>query len=119
MVIDRAKFKKFSLDEAEEWGRKNYESWLQKLQNQYYEPQTPAEEFFRYYTQGAHKYFNNITRNHEIDTYDFSDSYFSKDMFDFSVREIESFAIPDNIVVYRYVPKALIKKCWNGADQNP
>ena len=111
-----AKFKKFTLDEAEEWGRNNFGNWLDELQNQDYEPQTPTEEFFRYYTQGAHNFFNNITRNYDIDTYDFSDSYFSKDMFDFSVREINSFAISDNIVVYRYVPNTLIKRMLEWGD---
>lgn len=38
-----AKFKKFTLDEAEEWGRNNFGNWLDELQNQDHEPQTPTE----------------------------------------------------------------------------
>ena len=108
--FNRAKFKTFTLEEAEEWGRKNYGEWLQKLQNQDYEPQTPVEELFRYYTQGTHKFFNNITRNYDINTYDFSESFFSREMFDSGIREINCHTITDDIVVYRYVSKALIKR---------
>lgn len=110
MDFKHATFRIFNIKEADEWGRKNYGNWLLKLQNQDYEPQTPAEEFFRYYTQGVHKFFNNITRNGDIDTYDFNESYFTKDMFDFGVREINCHSIPDDMVVYRYIPKTLIKK---------
>ena len=53
MNIDFKSFKMFTPDTAEAWGRKNYGSWLPMLQSQSYEPQTPAEEFFRNYTQGA------------------------------------------------------------------
>ncbi len=117
MDFNRTTFKQFTIEEAEEWGRKNYGNWLSKLQNQDYEPQTPAEEFFRYYTQGAHKFFNNITRNYDIDTYDFSEGFFSKDMFDNSICEIDCHPIPDDIVVYRYIPKTLIKVMlkWGGS----
>lgn len=103
-------YKRFTLEEASDWGRKNYGNWLLKLQNQEYLPQTPAEEFFRYYTQGAHKFFNIRTRRDEIDTYDYSDSFFKKEMFDDSIREINSRPIPDDIVVYRYIPKSLVNQ---------
>ncbi len=73
MLFKHTAFKKFTLKEAEEWGRKNYSNWLPEFQNQDYEPQTSAEEFFRYFTQGAHNFFNTITRNDDIETYDFSD----------------------------------------------
>ena len=62
MVIDYKSFKRFTPETAEVWGRENYGNWLPELQNQDYEPQTPAEEFFRYYTQGVHNFFNKITR---------------------------------------------------------
>lgn len=110
-------FKRFSLEEASDWGRKNYGNWLPELQNQDYSPQTPAEEFFRYYTQGVHMFFNNLARHDEIDTFDFSDSIFKKEMFDDSVHDINSHPIPDDIVVYRYVPKPLISCMleWGGS----
>ena len=53
MDFNRAKFRIFTLEETEEWGRKNYGNRLSKLQNQDYDPQTPAEEFFRYYSRRA------------------------------------------------------------------
>lgn len=108
MSSNHNEYKRFTLEEASDWGRKNYENWLPELQNQDYSPQTPAEEFFRHYTQGAHMFFNNLARHDEIDTYNFSDSIFKKEMFDDSIHEINSHPIPDDIVVYRYIPKPLI-----------
>lgn len=110
-------YKSFSLEEASDWGRENYGNWLTELQNQDYSPQTPAEEFFRYYTQGAHNFFNNLARYDKIDTFDFSNSFFKKEMFDDSIHEINSHPIPDDIVVYRYVPKPLISRMleWGGS----
>lgn len=116
MNFNQAKFKEFTLDEAEEWGRKNYVDWLPELQSQDYEPQTPAEEFFRYYTQGIHNFFNETTRYDETDTFYFDERYFSKEMFDDSIKEINCHPIPDDIVVYRYVPKTLIKKMLEWGD---
>ena len=60
MNIDYNSFKRFNLKSTEAWGRKNYGNWLPELQNQNYEPKTPVEEFFRYYTQGVHNFFNKI-----------------------------------------------------------
>lgn len=110
-------YKRFSLEEASDWGRKNYGNWLPELQNQDYSPQTPAEEFFRYYTQGPNNFFNRLARRDEIDTFDFSDSIFKKEMFDDSVHEINSHPVPDDIVVYRYVTKPLISCMleWGGS----
>lgn len=110
MDIDYKSFKRFTPETAEVWGRKNYGNWLPELQNQNYEPQAPAEKFFRRYTQGVHNFFNNITRNHDIDTYNFNGTGFTREMFDDSVNEINCNLIPDDIVVYRYIPKTLIKK---------
>lgn len=111
------KYKRFSLEEASDWGRKNYGNWLPELQNQDYSSQTPAEEFFRYYTQGVHMFFNNLARRDEIDAFDFSDSIFKKEMFDDSVHEINSHPVPDDMVVYRYVPKPLTSCMleWGGS----
>lgn len=109
MNANYTKYKRFTLSEAENWGRKNYLHWLPKLQNRNYIPQTPIEKFFRYYTQGASSFFNNITRFDNLDTYDFKDSFLNKKMFYDSVYEINQHPIPDNIVVYRYIPKHLIK----------
>ncbi len=110
MNIDYKSFKRFTPESAEAWGRKNYGNWLPKLQNQNYEPQTPCEKFFRYYTQGVHNFFNKVTRFDNIDTYDFSDSFFTKEMFDDGVCEIGLHPVPNDIVVYRYISKTLIKK---------
>lgn len=109
MIFDRSVFKTYTPKETEEWSRKNYGDWLLYLQNQDYEPQTPAEKFFRYYTQGVHNFFNNITRNRGIDTYDFDGTGFSRDMFYDCVYEINCHPTPDDIVVYRFIPKRLIK----------
>ena len=108
MDNDYKSFKRFTPKTAEVWGRKNYGDWLPELQNQDYEPQTPAEEFFRYYTQGVHNFFNKISRFDDINTYDFSESNFTKDMFDNGVCEIKSHPVPNDIVVYRFIPKNLV-----------
>lgn len=110
MNIDFKSFKMFTPDTAEAWGRKNYGSWLPKLQSQSHEPQTPAEKFFRCYTQGAHTIFNKITRCEDINSYDFSESIFTKETFDDGIDEIVRHLSPDNIVVYRYIPQHLIKR---------
>ena len=109
MDANYAAYKRFTIDEAEKWGRENYLNWLPKLQNRNYTPQTPIEKFFRYYTQGASSFFNNIARFDDFDTYDFKDSFFNKKMFNDSVYEINHHPIPNDIVVYRYIPKHLIK----------
>lgn len=109
MDIDYKSFKRFTPETAEVWGRKNYGNWLPELQNQDYEPQTPAEEFFRYYTQGVHNFFNKITRFDDIDSYDFSESFFTKEMFDNGVYEIGLHPVPNDIVVYRFIPKRIIE----------
>lgn len=108
MDIGFNSFKRFTPETAEDWGRKNYGNWLPELQNQDYEPRTPAEEFFRYYTQGVHIFFNKILRLYDINTYDFNESYFSREMFDNGVYEIQCHPIPNDIVVYRFIPKHLI-----------
>lgn len=117
MSSNYSKFKRFSFEEASDWGRKKYGNWLPELQNQDYSPKTPAEEFFRYYTQGSDIFFNRLARSDEIDTFNFSDSIFKKEMFDDSIHEINSHPIPDDIVVYRYVPKPLISCMleWGGS----
>lgn len=109
MDIDYKSFKRFTPETAEVWGRKNYGNWLPELQNQNYEPQVPAEKFFRHYTQGVHNFFNNITRNHDIDTYNFNGTGFTREMFDYSVYEINCHPIPNGIVVYRFIHKLLIR----------
>lgn len=109
MDIDYKSFKRFTPETAEVWGRKNYGNWLPELQNKKYEPQTPAEEFFRYYTRGAHMFYNRVSRFDNIDTFDFMGSNFTKEMFDDSLYEISCHPVPDDIVVYRYIPKRLIK----------
>lgn len=109
MDIGFKSFKRFTPETAEAWGRKNYGNWLPELQDQNYEPQAPAEKFFRYYTQGVHYFFNNIIRNHNIDTHNFNGTGFTREMFDDSVYEINSHPIPNDIVVYRFIHKHLIR----------
>lgn len=116
MVIDYKSFKRFTPETAEVWGRENYGNWLPELQNQDYEPQTPAEEFFRYYTQGVHNFFNKITRFDDIDSYDFSESFFTKEMFDNGVYEIGLHPVPNDIVVYRFIPKRIIEHMLEWGD---
>ena len=60
--MNTSSFRRFSNEEALEWGRKHYSDWLINMQNQDNKPATPLEEFFRYYTQGAHVSFNSTTR---------------------------------------------------------
>lgn len=56
-----------------------------------------------------HNVFNNIARFNDINSYDFSESYFTKEMFNDGIEEINRHPVPDNIMVYRYIPKQLIK----------
>ena len=108
MDIDYKSFKRFTPEHAEGWGRENYGNWLSELQNKEYEPQTPAERFFRYYTQGPHYFYNRIARADKKETYDFNGSGFTKEMFDDSIAEINRHLLSENIVVYRFVSKQLI-----------
>ena len=109
MNIDYKSFQRFSSESAGAWGKENYGNWLPELQNKNYEPQTSAEEFFRYYTQGVHNFFNNITRFYDIASYDFSESFLTKEMFDNGVYEIKLHPVPNDIVVYRFIPKHLVR----------
>lgn len=102
-------FKRFTVEEANEWGKKHFKTWLPRLQNQEYSPQTAVEEFFRYYTQGTGKVFNSVLRN-GIANYDFSDSFFTKSMFNDSIAEINKHKLSEDIVVYRYVSKYCLEK---------
>lgn len=108
-------YKSFSCEEAVAWGKKYYNDWMPKMQNQEYKPETPCEKFFRYYTQGVDYVFNRILRYSSIDEYDFANSGFSREMFYDSIAEINNHRLRENIVVYRYVNKALISdmKKWS------
>ncbi len=99
MNIDFKSFKMFTPDTAEAWGRRNYGNWLPDLQNQDYEPHTPAEKLIRYYTRGTHIFYNRVPRFSEIDTYDFHGPGFTRELFDDSVYEINCHPISDDIVV--------------------
>ena len=102
-------YRRFSNKEALEWGIQHYSDWMVNIQNQNTTPSTPAEQFFRSYTQGAHTFFNKIVRCDNYLTYDFSNSIFSSQMFTDSIAEIKRHKIDENIVVYRYIPRALHK----------
>lgn len=107
--MNTSSFRRFSNEEALEWGRKHYSDWLVNMQNQKNDPATPLEKFFRYYTQGAHVRYNSTTRLENYLTCDFTDSFFSRQMFIDSIAEIKNHKLSENIVVYRYIPRTLIK----------
>lgn len=121
MRFNRKIYKEFTSDEACEWGKKNYGEWLNDLQDQNYMPQTPAEKFFRYYTQGIHYSFNRILRYSDIEKYQFDEGILSKDMFTDSINEIMKMKTCENIVVYRYVPKGILQnmKKWGNILAGP
>jgi len=108
MKFDRNSFREFTDTEATEWGKEHYSDWMPELQNQDYKPQTPAEQFFRYYTQGIHTTFNRILRDTSIETYNFEDSGVSKEMFLDGIAEINKQPIAEDIMVYRYVAKDIL-----------
>ena len=110
MAFDRKSYKSFSDVEATEWGKRYYNDWLTELQNQKYMPETPCEQFFRYYTQGVDHVFNKVLRYSSIEEYDFKNSGFSKEMFYDSIAEINNHRLCENIVVYRYVSKYLLQE---------
>ena len=109
MDINRDSFKNFSPEEAKEWGIKQFRTWLPKLQNQDYQPQTPVEMFFRFYTQSNGDRLNVIPRMYGIENYDYEESDFNRDMFVDSIAEINEHRLTENIVVYRYIAKPLVK----------
>ena len=113
--LELKSYKSFSDKEATEWGKQYYSDWLPKLQNQEYDPETPSESFFRWYTQGIDYSFNNILRYSSIDEYDFNNSGFSKEMFRDSMAEINKHRLCENVVVYRYVFGELLSamKRWS------
>lgn len=110
-------YRVFTHHEAKKWGLENYGDWLVRLQNQDYQPCMDIEKFFRKYTQGIHYVFNRLLRDCSIDTYDFKDSCMSKSMFEDSILDIKDHYLKENIVVYRYVDKILLKKMktWSWA----
>ena len=106
--MNTSSFRRFSNEEALEWGRKHYSDWLINMQNQDNKPATPLEEFFRYYTQGAHVRFNSTTRRGNYLTN--TNHSFSRQMFIDSIAEIKNHKLSENIVVYRYIPRTLMRK---------
>ena len=117
MNIDLNSFRVFSPEEVGIWGKENYGDWLPQLQNQAYMPQTPAEKFFRWYTQGIHYAFNNRVRFVGVNDYNYTGSTFTKEMFLDSISEINKHRLVEDIVVYRYVENMLIKPMlkWGGS----
>lgn len=116
MLFNKDTFREFqNKEEAAEWGKAHYSDWLPKLQNQDYEPQTPAEKFFRYYTQGIHYIYNRTLRSSNIDKYDFEDSCVTKEMFIDGVAEISKRTLCENIITYRYVATDILRgmKKWS------
>ena len=117
MQINIEAFKEFTnKDEATQWGKEHYSNWMQQLQDQNYKPVTPAEQFFRYYTQGIHYLYNRILRTSSIEKYDFEDSIVTKEMFIDGINEIKKQRLSEDILVYRYVDTDILKdmKKWSG-----
>lgn len=116
MKVDKNLFREFvDKDEATEWGKEHYSDWMPQLQNQNYKPQTPAEQFFRYYTQGIHNTYNRILRYSNIEKYDFEDSGVTKEMFIDGTAEINNQFLSEDIIVHRYVDIDLLRdmKKWS------
>lgn len=116
MKVDKKLFREFvDKDEATEWGKEHYSDWMPQLQNQNYKPQTPAEQFFRYYTQGIHNTYNRILRYSSIEKYDFEDSGVTKEMFIDGTAEINNQFLSEDIIVHRYVDIDLLRdmKKWS------
>lgn len=110
------KFKCFTVDEAEKWGEQHFRTWLPQLHSQDHDPQTDLEQFFRYYTQGTGHIFNRILRN-GIESFDFSDSFFTEAMFIDSIAEIKKHKLSEDIVVFRYIQPRYIERMleWGGS----
>lgn len=116
MQFNRDAFREFeSKDEASEWGKEHYSDWMPELQNQDYKPQTPAEYFFRRYTQGSPTGYNRILRDVGVDKYNFEDSGLTKEMFLDSISEINKHPLCEDIIVHRYVDKYTLRdmKKWS------
>lgn len=116
MQFNYKSFREFTnKNEATQWGKKHYSDWMPRLQDQNYKPVTPAEQFFRYYTQGIHYIYNRILRESSVDKYDFKDSNVTKEMFIDGINEIQKQHLPEDILVYRYVDTDLLKdmKKWS------
>lgn len=117
MNFNYESFREFTdKEEAAQWGKEHYGNWMPQLQDQNYKPITPAEHFFREYTQGTHYIYNRILRDSTIDKYDFEDSTVTKEMFIEGVNEINKQHLSEDILVYRYVDSDLLKemKIWSG-----
>ena len=117
MKFNYESFREFTdKEEAAQWGKEHYGNWMPQLQDQNYKPITPAEQFFRYYTQGIHYIYNRILRGTTIDKYDFEDSPVTKEMFIDGIDEIQKQCLPEDILVYRYVDTDILKdmKKWSG-----
>lgn len=115
MQFNKDTFREFqNKEEASEWGKERYSNLLPKLQNQNYKPRTPAEIFFRRYI-GTSYIYNDILRYNDINTYDFADSNMTNDEIIEGSAEINRNLLSENILVYRYVSKELLKamKEWS------
>ena len=104
-MINKDAYRVFCADTAAEWGKKYYGNWLFEMQNQDNMPQTPAEKFFRYYTQGINHTFSRVLRSGcDIEKY-CVDSILSPEMFYDAIDEINSHPVQEDIVVFRYIDK--------------
>ncbi len=114
--MDIKSFKEFNTVTAKEWGKQHYSDWLVAMQNQTIKPETPTEQFFRYYTQGIHYVYNRVLKaGCDIDEY-CKDSFLTPEMFYGAIEEMNNNSIKDEVVVYRYLDKDLLKQMlkWSG-----
>lgn len=103
-------FKTFDNSEAKEWGTIYYGNWLIRMQDQKHLPITPQEIFFRYYTQGAHQYFNRALRNDcDIEKY-CKDTLIEPETFYAAMTEIRNNPINENVITYRFIERSHLKK---------
>lgn len=116
MTFNKETYREFTNKyKASEWGKEHYNDWLPDLQDQSYSPQTSAEKFFRYYTQGIDYVYNRILRYSSIDKYNYEDSSVTKEMFIDGIAEINKQSLCEDIIVHRYVDMDILKdmKKWS------
>ena len=112
-------FKTFDDCSIGEWGKNYYGDWMINIQNQNNKPITPAEKFFRYYTQGIHYVFNRALRNNCILEKFCEDNIIQANMFYDAINEMKIRPVPEDVVTYRYIDKEMLKNMlkWSGNKQ--
>lgn len=111
-------YKEFTSEEAIQWGMKYYGEWLIHMNNEGYKPNTPVEYFFNTYKKGIHYVYNSFLRFKDDDTVDFKDDEVKTDRIYHANEEIKQHPCPEDIVVYRYIDKRILKymKSWSNVN---